>query len=81
MKKNKCARCGKKEFFFRVFEKISHNDAEFSLCVACAQILYKAEDARKDGKTEIEAELRGKFEKGVKNSPTKATLLDWLTKR
>ena len=81
MKRNKCARCGKAERFGRVFESISHNDIEFFLCVECAQILYKAEDARKEGKNEVENELRGSFEKGIIDSPFKSILSEWLTNK
>ena len=81
MKRNNCARCGKVERFGRVFECISHNDAEFFLCVECAQILYKAEDARKEGKDETENELRDSFTSGIKNSTSKSILLDWITNK
>jgi hypothetical protein len=78
MKKNECARCGKTERFGRVFESVSYKDTDFFLCVDCAQILYKVEDARKDGKQEIVTELRENFQKGIKDSSLKPTLLNWL---
>jgi len=78
MKRNKCARCGKAERFWRVFESIHHKDVEFFLCVECAQILYKAGDARKDGKPEMERKLRDDFEKGIVDGPLKPILADWL---
>lgn len=78
MKMNKCARCGKTEWFWRVFECVHHKDAELHLCVECAQILYKADDARKDCKPELERELLDNFKKGIKDGPLKPVLSEWL---
>jgi len=78
MKKNECARCGKKERLGRVFESIYYNTTEFFLCVDCAQILYKAEDARKEGKSEIDYRLRASFEEGIKDGSLKPILSEWL---
>ncbi|MDR1588952.1 MAG: hypothetical protein LBS51_02030 [Oscillospiraceae bacterium] len=78
MKKNECARCGKSERFGRVFESVSHKDTKFFLCVDCAQILYKAEDARKEGDHEIETQLRDSFQKGIRDGALKSILSDWL---
>ena len=81
MKKNRCARCGKTERFSRVFERITHKDTEFFLCVECAQILYKIDNAQKEGNYEIENALRDSFYKGIRDDAQKLELLNWLSDR
>jgi len=81
MKRNRCARCGKTEVFGRVFECIEYSVEEFYLCVDCAQILYKAEDARKEGNIDGQNELIKIFRSGVKESTQKPLLLNWLNDR
>jgi len=81
MKRNKCARCGKIEVFGRVFECIEYNNEEFYLCIDCAQILYKAEDARKDNNIELQNELTNKFKTGIKESTLKSVLSNWFNDR
>ena len=81
MKRNSCARCGKKEVFGRVFESITYENDDFFLCVDCAQILYKAEDARKENRLEDKNELISQFRGGIKESAIKSLLINWLDNR
>ena len=76
--KNKCARCAKAERFGRVFEYIEHDSKAFRLCVECAQILYKAADAKKDADTEKAAVLYDEFVKGIASDAGRGILLPWV---
>ena len=76
--KNKCTRCAKAERFGRVFECIEHGGKAFHLCVECAQILYKAADAKKDADTEKAAALYNEFVKDITSDAGRGILLPWV---
>jgi hypothetical protein len=80
MKKNKCIRCDKTERFGCVFESIKYNDSEFHLCVECAQLLYKAADAKKASDTDKANTFYSEFKQGIKNTADKPVLIDWFAK-
>ncbi len=61
MKKEKCARCGKRAGFRKSYEKIKYSGYEFYLCVDCSQIAYKMKDAIKAKDTALAADLEHVF--------------------
>ena len=77
---NKCIRCDKTERFGSVFESIEHNGTEFHLCAECAQLLYKAADAKKAVDTDKSATIYAEFKQGIMNEADKPALTDWLEK-
>jgi len=80
MKKNKCVRCDKAERFGRVFESIEHDGTEFHLCVECAQLLYKAADAKKAVDIGKASTIYAEFKQGIMNEADKPELTNWLDK-
>ena len=77
--KNKCIRCTKKEHFGRVFESVEHDGNEFHLCVECAQIIYKAADAKKKSDMQKATALYDDFKKGITSGTESVILLRWVS--